>query len=194
MTDFFALLDQPRRPWLDLAALKKRYLELTRTTHPDVSLGESTEARTGFESINEAYRTLREPKLRIQHLLTLENAMPSQTNRAVPDDLHDLFLKIGLNAQNSKRLLEQLGNSKSKISRSLLKTDLLNLQQRSDELLSQASVTYDKDVAELQQLDRLWNTDKPQAIARLTLLHDRVAYLSRWIAQLEEIAFQLRLY
>ena len=35
MTDAFALLSEPRRPWLDAEALKARFLPLSAAVHPD---------------------------------------------------------------------------------------------------------------------------------------------------------------
>jgi curved DNA-binding protein CbpA len=35
MIDYFALLGQPRQPWLEGEELKKRYQTLIKTAHPD---------------------------------------------------------------------------------------------------------------------------------------------------------------
>ena len=35
MTDYFALLGETRRPWLDTEALKAKFLTLTASVHPD---------------------------------------------------------------------------------------------------------------------------------------------------------------
>ncbi|HWN95683.1 MAG TPA: hypothetical protein VNT99_11665 [Methylomirabilota bacterium] len=35
MTDAFALLKEPRRPWLDAEALKQKFLPLSAKVHPD---------------------------------------------------------------------------------------------------------------------------------------------------------------
>ena len=36
MTDAFALLDEPRRPWLDAGALKQKFLPISSAAHPGV--------------------------------------------------------------------------------------------------------------------------------------------------------------
>ena len=59
MTDYFALFGEARRPWLDPAELKEKYFAFSRTAAPSAEL-------------NEAFRVLSDPKLRLQHLLTLE--------------------------------------------------------------------------------------------------------------------------
>ena len=35
MTDHFALLDEPRRPWIDADLLKEKFLALSSRVHPD---------------------------------------------------------------------------------------------------------------------------------------------------------------
>ncbi len=191
MTDFFALLDQPRQPWLDSEALKQKYHQLTRAEHPDVR---SSEPRIEFESINEAYRVLLDPKQRIHHLLALEGSTPTTAKHVVPAAVEELFLKTGQLAQDSKRALEELGGATGSLSKSLLQSDLLDLRSRTRELLGQLSHVHEKCLMELQKLNELWKENRPEAVARLQLLYDEIAYLTRWIAQLEEIQFQLSLH
>jgi curved DNA-binding protein CbpA len=91
MTDYFALLEQPRRPWLDLEKLGQKYRELARTTHPDNS-PDCEEAP--FDQVNTAYRTLRDPKLRLQHLLRLEGKAAPTATSDIPPELAELFMNI----------------------------------------------------------------------------------------------------
>ena len=35
MSDDFALLDEPRRPWIDAELLKSKFLRLSTAVHPD---------------------------------------------------------------------------------------------------------------------------------------------------------------
>jgi DnaJ-domain-containing protein 1 len=35
VTDYFALLDEPRQPWLDEEALKAKFFALSTSVHPD---------------------------------------------------------------------------------------------------------------------------------------------------------------
>ena len=81
MTDYFALLEQPRKPWLDPEQLKQKYHELARQSHPD-------------ENVNEAYRVLADPKSRLQHLLALEGVAPAASSNEIPEELTDLFMAI----------------------------------------------------------------------------------------------------
>jgi curved DNA-binding protein CbpA len=191
MTDFFALLDQPRQPWLDSDALKQKYHQLTRAAHPDVR---SSEPNVEFESINQAYRVLLDPKQRIHHLLALEGSRPTTAKHAVPAGVEELFLKTGKLAQDSKRALEELGSATGSLSKSLLQSNLLNLRSRTRELLAQLSHVHEKCLVELQKLNELWKENRSEAVTRLQLLYDQITYLTRWRAQLEEIQFQLSLH
>ena len=100
MTDSFALLQQPRQPWLYPDLLKQRYQERTLTDHPDVRGADAPSV--DFAVINEAYRTLTDPKLRLQHLLRLEGQEPDNS-APIPADLLDLFSRIGNFVQTDRR-------------------------------------------------------------------------------------------
>ena len=88
MIDYFALLDQPRAPWLDLDELKEHYHQKTLLLHPDAQSNQpSGEANVMFANLNEAYQVLQDPKRRLLHLLTLAGAAPSSTNQIIPQQL-----------------------------------------------------------------------------------------------------------
>ena len=73
--DYFALLNEPRRPWLDEELLKAKFLELSSEVHPDrihgAPEGEKQRANQRFADLNSAYHCLREPKTRLQRQLRL---------------------------------------------------------------------------------------------------------------------------
>lgn len=190
MRDFFALLAQPRQPWLEPSVLKEKHHELTRRAHPDVR---GQEVREKFEDINEAYRILSEPKLRIQHLLQLEGDISPAGDRPIPSDLHELFLQIGTLCQTTQRVFTQIGDDSGALARSLARSDFLQLQRQTGQLLEQLSHSYDDCLAELRSLNEIWNKKQEETVSSLQRLHDRMAYLSRWIAQLKEMELQLTL-
>lgn len=191
MMDFFALFAQPRQPWLDEKVLKEKHHALTRQAHPDVR---RPEVRGKFEEINEAYRILSEPKLRIQHLLQLEGEMNPQRHRPVPSDLQELFLQIGKLCQATQRTFAKISDDSGALARSLAKADLLRLQKQTRELFEQLSRSYNECLASVRTLNEVWNSKREEAIAQLQRVHDRIAYLSRWIEQLEEMELQLKLH
>ena len=191
MTDCFALLDQPRAPWLDPAGLKEAYHRKTLQTHPDTGGADKTES--GFAELNEAFQVLQDPKRRLHHLLELEGRAPSSGDQTVPQQLHDLFPAIGALAQRANLFLEKMKAASNALSRSLLKPQLLELQKETAELREKIQALSDTALARLRAVDSSWGKNPSEEIPALSDLYFTFAYLGRWSAQLDEIAFQLSL-
>jgi curved DNA-binding protein CbpA len=189
MTDFFTLFDQPRQPWLKPEIVKEKYHRLTRVAHPDAG-ARPTDIK--FEEVNEAYRVLSDPKLRIEYLLTLEGHPPATTNRVPSEDLQSLFLQIGTLSQKSQRLLART-NERSAIARSLVEGEVLELRSQIQRLLLGLMHSYETCLVQLEELNESWHQNRSMAVLQLQTLHDRISYLSRWTAQLKEIQFRLGL-
>ena len=192
MTDYFALLDQPRAPWLDPASLKDAYHRRTLQTHPDTAATDQT--GVDFAELNEAYQVLQEPKRRLHHLLELEGCAPSSTEQMVPQELHDLFPVIGALTQRANLFLEKMKTASNALSRSLLKPQLLELQKETTELREKIQTLSDASSAQLRLVNSGWTTNPRKEIAALSNLYFTFAYLGRWSAQLDELAFQLSLH
>jgi hypothetical protein len=180
MTDYFALLDQPRAPWLDPAALKEVFHRKTLEQHPDST--RSTEGG-GFAQLNEAYQVLQNPKRRLHHLLSLENRAPS-AHQTAPADLQELFLQIGALSQSAAQLLEKARIASNPLSKSLLKADMVATQKEVRALRDKIQELNAAADARLQQTGM-------RQVEELTDLYQRFAYLGRWSTQLDELAFQL---
>ena len=192
MTDYFALLDQPRRPWLDPDEVKETYHRKTFEAHPDTQANHaSTDA---FTSLNEAYQVLQDPKRRLHHLLSLEGAAPSSTDQTVPQQLHDLFPRIGALTRQTNLLLEKVGSTSNALSRSLLKPQILEVQKEAKETRKQIQQLSDKSLEQLRQINAAWANNPAEQIEDLSDLYFVFAYLGRWSAQLDEIMFQLSLH
>ena len=188
MIDYFALLQQPRRPWLDPEQLKQKHQELTLVAHPDRP--GSNRPALNFTAINEAYRVLSDPKLRLQHLLSLEDRNPVAT-QSIPPELTELFTRTGTAIRDVDRLVEKLRGANSVLSKSLLRSEVLEVQKLTSELVEQLQNLYDNATRELQRLDATWNDGSQELSDDLTKLYYRFAYLGRWIEQLREAQFQL---
>jgi curved DNA-binding protein CbpA len=186
--DYFAPLQQPRRPWLDSEQLKQKYQQLTLAAHPDRAA--VSKADLDFATINEAYRVLSDPKRRLQHLLSLEGHNPRAT-QSIPNELIELFGRIGSFIQETDRLLDNLGSANSALGKSLLRPQILDAQQRASELLAQLQTFYGNAEDQLRRLDASWDMRGERMIQELADLYHRFAYLGRWIEQLRERQFQL---
>ncbi len=189
MTDYFALLEEPRRPWLDPEELKQKYHRLTLAAHPDTR-AESTSG-DAFAELSKGYRTLADPKQRLLHLLILEGHAPATNSQAVPNDLADLFLNVGLLNQQIDLVVRKRAEAISGLGKSMLARELLEVQAQIKDHLGRLRAMYDDQLGRLKGLDKTWVTNRSGALFKLTDIYQRISYLSRWIDQLEEKRVQL---
>jgi curved DNA-binding protein CbpA len=196
MIDYFALLDQPRLPWLDLDELKKTYHQKTLQSHPDAraSRPDADATDATFARLNEAYQTLQDPKRRLHHLLSLEGYAPSSADQTVPKELHDLFPAVGAITQQANVLLEKLRATSNALSRSLLKPQILEVQNEGKEVRARIQDLSDESFNQLRQINAAWARNPAEQIEDLSNLYFAFAYLTRWSAQLDEMTLQLSLH
>ena len=74
--DYFAVFGMPRRLRVEVTGLEKEFYARSRRLHPDrfasKPVAEQEAALAASSELNDAYRTLKEPITRTQHLLSLE--------------------------------------------------------------------------------------------------------------------------
>jgi DnaJ-domain-containing protein 1 len=197
MTDFFALLDEPRRPWLEPEPLKEKFLALSATVHPDRvhNLGEAERAaaQERYTELNAAYICLREPKDRLHHLLQLElGALPKDVQR-IPSELMDLSLEIGQKCREADALLAE----KARATSPLLQVKFFERgQEFSDKLHAmrqRVNALNDQLIEKLKLADSAWQSGEPRAalLQKLEELYRLLSYFARWNAQLQERAVRL---
>ncbi len=87
--DFFTFFAIPRKLTLDLHALEKQFYTLSRKLHPDRFASrpqaEQEAALAQSSLLNDAYRTLKDPILRTQYLLTLEGVELEEQSKAATE-------------------------------------------------------------------------------------------------------------
>ena len=97
--DFFSFLGVPRKLGLDAQDLERRFRDLSRKFHPDYFYNAPPPERLASlersSYLNDAYRTLRDPAARIEHLLAIEG-LPSArsdegTTQVPPALLEEVF-------------------------------------------------------------------------------------------------------
>jgi DnaJ-domain-containing protein 1 len=197
--DFFLLLDEPRRPWLDPDLLKAKFLQLSTQAHPD-RVHESAEAERmaaaeHFSALNTAYQCLRVPKDRLLHLLALERTEKPPLIQEMPPELMEGFMRVGDLCRSVDRFLAD---------REAITSPLVRVQwfekgmEWSDQLsalslqLRQESETLE---AELRLLNPAWENapaigdpQRPLALPLPTLerIHRALSFLAKWSGQLQE--------
>jgi len=82
--DFFTFFGLPRRLGLDPQDLERRFRDLSRQFHPDYFYNAPPAERLASlersSYLNDAYRTLRNPAARIEHLLAIEGLPPAKSD------------------------------------------------------------------------------------------------------------------
>jgi len=174
MTDYFALLGEARRPWLDPAQLKEKYFARAREQPADAEL-------------NEAFRVLSDPKLRLQHLLKLAG-VDLTAGREIPSGLAGLFWNTGTLLREIDRWRLKQQAAQSALSRALLTGERAKLNQRLTIVEQQLAAAYEK---EIEQLRAIKEKALPNETETLILRHDSLSYLGRLQEQVKEKRLQL---
>src|SRR5216684_229285 len=95
--DYFSLFGLPRKLWIEMPALEKKFLELSWKLHPDKFVNASSEEQElslkNSSELNDAYRVLREPVARVEYLLELEGMRKEGEHKqqAPPELLEEVF-------------------------------------------------------------------------------------------------------
>jgi DnaJ-domain-containing protein 1 len=198
MTDYFKLLEQPRRPWLDPDALKQTFLALSAQAHPDrvhnAPEPERQAAGRRYTELNAAYQCLREPKERLRHLLELESGARPADIQQVPAELTEPFFEIGRLCREADALIAEKAKTTSPVLRA-------RLFERGAESLEQLAarqqgigVRREELMAELKAMNAAWESSGTGATATLERLEEirrLLGYFSRWSEQIQERMVQL---
>jgi curved DNA-binding protein CbpA len=199
--DCFALLDEPRRPWLDADFLKQKFLTLSASVHPDkihaASESEKSAASKKFAELNAAYNCLATPKTRLLHLIELELGAKPKDVQQIPNSLANLFADVAAICREADDFLAEKAKVNSPLlqvqffERALEWMEKLNAQQKKLRDLSEQLV------AELKILDALWIAgdakNRTALLPDLEKFYRLFSYFNRWSAQIQERVVQLSL-
>jgi DnaJ-domain-containing protein 1 len=199
MPDYFALLNEPRRPWLEADLLKQKFLAQSGSLHPDkihlASDADKNVAAKQFAELNTAYNCLAEPKTRLLHLLALEMGAKPKDIQQIPKSLADLFAEVADACKSVDNFLAEKSNATSPLLQVQLFergqdwVEKLNLlQRRLNELREQV-------LAQLKLLDAKWisveENSRRALLPNLEELYRLFGYFNRWNNQLQERVVQL---
>jgi curved DNA-binding protein CbpA len=201
--DYFALLGQPRQPWLDPDSLKAAFLERSTSLHPDrVQSGtaeEKSAATSRFAELNAAYNCLREPKERLLHLLELETGAPLANVQNIPSDSMDLFMESGLLCRETDKFLANKARASSPLLQAQFFEQGLEWTTRLQESQKRIHLRRDQLLAELQSMNAVWNAAPPLSpnraqslpLKRLEEMARTFSYIARSDGQISERLAQL---
>src|SRR5215831_725390 len=204
MTDYFALLKEQRRPWIDPDLLKQKFLAFSAEVHPDRVHGaaesEKRAAQERYADLNAAYNCLREPKERLTHLIELETGAKPRQVQNVPSELMNAFMEISDVCRGTDAFL----NEKDSTSSPLLKLQLFERGQELTEKLmglqGKINAWREELMARVREIDGEWekarNSDSARRREFICLLEKQcqlLGYFGRWSAQIQERIVQLSL-
>ena len=195
MTDHFALFNEPRRPWLEVEALKEKFLTLSAEVHPDrvheASEADKLAANRRYTELNAAYSCLREPRDRLRHLLELELGKKPSDLTNVPNDLMDLFFAVGKVLREVDAFVAEKGRATSP----LLQVQLFERGQEWVEKLAGVRQTIvarrDPLLSELKALNASWSSAATKPLERLLEVWRLLSFYERWLAQIQERVVQI---
>ncbi len=96
-SDYFALFEMPKKLWIEMEGLERKFLQLSWKLHPD-NFVNATELERDLSlkrssELNDAYRTLRDPVGRVEYLLGIEGERKEgeKKQQAPPELLEEVF-------------------------------------------------------------------------------------------------------
>ena len=204
MTDYFALLNEPRHPWLDADALKQKFLQLSGEVHPDrvhnATAEEKASANKRYADFNAGYNVLREPKERLLHLLEVELGDRPKDIQRIPPGTMDLFVEVGQTCRDVDSFIAE----KSKVTSPLLKVQMfetgMEWTDKLNQLQQKINGKRDELTAELKQMNTTWQSApvigspervKALPLERLEQIYRVFSYVARWTEQIQERVVQL---
>ena len=206
MVDFFALLDEPRRPWLDPELLKAKFHALAATIHPDrvsrATEPEKQAATQSYAELNAAYQCLREPKDRLRHLLELERGDKVEEVQKTAPGMMELLMEISALCREADAYLAE----KLVVTSPLLKVQLFErgmaLVDRLNLLVARLNDRREALLVQMRHLNMAWETAPPVGsstrlhvlpCSRLEYIYRDLSYLKRWTEQLQKRVVELAL-
>jgi DnaJ-domain-containing protein 1 len=181
MIDHFAALSLPRRPWIDGEELKDRFHRLSAEQHPDVA---RTEPGGDFSRLTKAYAVLKDAATRLRHLLELEYPDLS-TPQQIPPTLVEQFMKVAT-LQREIQVFAHQQSTATALTRALAASEGFSLQRDVEKAIAVMEVEVGRALELLQMEDTLWEKRDEQTGPRLAHLHQELAFLTKWTADLRE--------
>jgi molecular chaperone HscB len=185
--DHFSLFGLPRKLWIEMSTLEKKFLELSWKLHPDKFVNASAQEQElslkSSSGLNDAYRVLRDPVARVEYLLELEGMRKEGEHKqqAPPELLEEVFeLNESLDElRQAKATGGDLASLKSR-----LEAEEKNFQEKLGEV-----------DAQLQETAKQWDaaidanasdSDRKAIMLRLNELLNRRSYIRNLVANVQK--------
>jgi molecular chaperone HscB len=186
-SDYFGMFEIPRKLWIEMGALEKKFLQLSWKLHPDNYVNASAEEREislkRSSELNDAYRTLREPVARVEYLLAIEGARVEGKNKqqAPPELLEEVF--------ELNESLDELREAKA------ASGDTTTLKQKLESAQKNFQSKLEEVDGELQGIAKEWDTavdvsadetKRKSIMAKLNELLNRRSYIRNLVVNVQK--------
>src|SRR6266852_5788143 len=185
--NYFELFEVPRKLWIEMSALEKKFLELSWKLHPDQFVNAGAEEQElslkRSSELNDAYRALRDPIARVEYLLGLEGMRKEGEHKqqAPPELLEEVF--------ELNESLDELREAKAS------GCDLASLKSRLESAEKSFQEKLGKVDAQLQETARQWDAaidsnasdaDRKGIMVRLNELLNRRSYIRNLVTNVQK--------
>jgi molecular chaperone HscB len=179
--DYFAIFGLPRKLWIEMSTLEQKFLQMSWKLHPDNFVNASEPERElslkRSSELNDAYRTLRDPVVRVEYLLEIEGARKEgQHKQQAPPELLEEVFELNESLDELREARQSGGNLAAL--RARLEAAEKNFQEKLGEV-----------DAQLQAVAREWDAaleadtaERKKIMARLNELLNRRSYIRNLVA------------
>jgi hypothetical protein len=178
MTDFFAVLRVPARPWLDPDALRDVYVRLSEALHRQAG------SQDELVALNRAFQVLNNPATRVEHLLSVTGV--ESNAREIAPVMGEFFGRVAGCLQEADRLLGEISVQTSALARALQVQRVHALQADLDNLAHELAAQEARRLETLRELDQAWphhSADTCKALAQVAV---DLTFLQKWQGQIRE--------
>lgn len=197
MTDYFALLKEPRQPWLDAGALKDKFMALSAQCHPDkfpgVSPEEKEEIGNRYSELNTAWQCLSQTRLRLLHLIELEAGTKPADVQRIPSGTGEFFMEVGQTCSQAGKFLQEKPLSDSPMLKARRFVEQMTWTDKLTQLQSKIGSLSAALEDELKQITEAQSTGSPLPLGRLEEIYRSLSYIQRWNEQIREKVVELAL-
>jgi hypothetical protein len=199
MTDYFLLLQEERRPWLEAEQVKQKFFALSGSAHPDrvhqAGAEEKAAAGRAFADLNSAAKCLGDHKLRLLHLLELEMGAKPKDVQEIPNELANLFTGVATACRNADQFLAEKAKVTSPLLQVALFAQAMEWVEKLQQLQQNLTLFNAKLLEQLQTLDEAWmaaaKAERRGLLPQLEELYRLFGYFNRWNSQIQERIVQL---
>jgi len=182
VSDAFAALGLPRRPYLAPVTVQERFRDLAARLHPDRCGGDPEP----LARLNAARKTLLSNAARLSHLREL--TFPAAPPRSLPSPDFELFSLLGSLGNNVETLVGKRAQSISSLTAALLHQEAAQLESSIAQASKKLGALHEEILAEIQRLDAMWPDTSSETLAEIS---NRAAYCERWTESLRQAGIRL---